>query len=536
MARDETPQERAEREEQERKNRLRCAGSAASADAHDIDSMTAHEPPRKKGNSILDVGEEAMNILMTNPPENPGRKAKGTEKVISQLDVLTGALERTITQLDNDPMKESSLDLIDEASEGEAAQFQNAISDMLSSVKALREFIHSEEFQQIADFFPDFAAWIDATNAQRTATDLLFYGDMILKSKPILPYFIKELQAMSESASPDKLSLADFMRSQTGDGRPAKPLFYETLERATKAAEADKANTGKVDLEIEPIRATLQKVENFFFPLDKVSSNLFNKLQPNNGNKLVAQFDTSRNGADEKALVCCIIDYDGLEELLPGIEKLLTPTHELLSIVIAGELESGNNITTVSRLYKLMGHEGRAGAKNLQALNDLLTVAAKTRLHIDNTHEIGVNKKYDRFVYDGPLIPFERVSGYVNGNWTDAAIHIFREPPLISFARRRGQVEKVPAKLLNVPINNTDTNIAIGIYLMRRICHMKKPHDKSGGKILLSTLYCKCQITDRKQMQRTPDKIRKYLDHYKDCEWIRDYKIDTAKGYITVKV
>ncbi len=535
MARDETPQERAEREEQERKNRLRCAGSAASADAHDIDSMTAHELPRKKGNSILDVGEEAMNILMTNPPENTSKKAKGTEKVISQLDVLTGALERTITQLDNDPMKESSLDLIDKASEGDAAQFQYAISDMLSNVKALREFIHSDEFQQIADFFPDFAAWIDATNSQRTVLDLLFYGDMILKSKPILPYFIKELQTLSDSASPDKLSLADFMRSQVVNGKPVKSLFHETLERAAKAAEADKANTGADGLEIEPIRATLQRVEDLFFPLDKVSSNLFNKLQPNKKNKLVAQFDTSPTKG-ENAFVCCVVDYEGLEKELPGIEKFLTPTHELLSIVIAGELACGNDITTVSRLYKLMGHEGRAGKKDLMALNDLLTVVGKTRLHIDNTREIGAYKDYDRFVYDGALIPFERVGAYISGKWTDAAIHIFREPPLISFARMRGQVALIPAEILNAPINSTDANIAIGMYLIRRICHMKNPHDKTGGKILLSTLYQKCQIPAGKPRQRALVKIRKYLDHYKNCGWIQDCKIDTAEGYITVTV
>ena len=129
--------------------------------------------------------------------------------------------------------------------------------------------------------------------------------------------------------------------------------------------------------------------------------------------------------------------------------------------------------------------------------------------------------------YDASLLPFERISAYINGQLTESAIHLFREPPLVSFARERNQITTISRQLLESPINKTDANLLLEDYLIERIGRMKNTKSNAPLKMLFKTIYEKCAITTAKQKQRAPEKIRRYLDHYKKCGWIKGYKEDT---------
>jgi hypothetical protein len=134
-----------------------------------------------------------------------------------------------------------------------------------------------------------------------------------------------------------------------------------------------------------------------------------------------------------------------------------------------------------------------------------------------------VNKGYPQFCYDGPLLPFARISAYLNGTLTESAVHLFREPPLVSFARERKQLSTVKLEVLESPVSKTDANLQIDDYLIERICHMKSPKSKTPRKILLSTLYGNCGISSPKQRSRAPEKIKRYLEHYKTTGFIAGY-------------
>ena len=43
--------------------------------------------------------------------------------------------------------------------------------------------------------------------------------------------------------------------------------------------------------------------------------------------------------------------------------------------------------------------------------------------------------------------------------------------------------------------------------------------------ILLDTIYQKCGIDSRMKKSRLPEKIERILNHYKELEWIKDFKI-----------
>ena len=58
---------------------------------------------------------------------------------------------------------------------------------------------------------------------------------------------------------------------------------------------------------------------------------------------------------------------------------------------------------------------------------------------------------------------------------------------------------------------------------------MKK--QQINKKMLYSTIYEKTGITTKMERNRAPEKIRRYLDHYKKCGFIKGYK-ETSDGVI----
>lgn len=168
---------------------------------------------------------------------------------------------------------------------------------------------------------------------------------------------------------------------------------------------------------------------------------------------------------------------------------------------------------------------GRPGTKDLTRINEAVTKMTTARIYFDNEKEAEAYK-YNRFKYDGSLLPLERGTAIVNGQLADAAIHIFREPPLISFAKQRRQITTVDVKLLQSPVSKTDANLLIEDYLLERISKEKKAKGKRC-RILFDTLYKHTGITTSKQKQRAPAKIKKYLGYYQTQNFISNYTIES---------
>lgn len=63
---------------------------------------------------------------------------------------------------------------------------------------------------------------------------------------------------------------------------------------------------------------------------------------------------------------------------------------------------------------------------------------------------------------------------------------------------------------------------------------MRNPKSKAPRKMLLATIYDRCSIKSRSQKSRAPEKIRRYLDHYKKCGWIAGYTMDDES--ITIQI
>lgn len=223
----------------------------------------------------------------------------------------------------------------------------------------------------------------------------------------------------------------------------------------------------------------------------------------------------------KNSIVFYSLDFDGLPEGVT-ITKILTPFDKRVYIATANLFRYGNEIISTTQIYKNMGNQGNPQKKDLQKINESLTKMLAAHIVIDNACEVeATNGGYDVFRYDGSLLPFERVTAYINGKMTESAIHIFREPPLMTFSVERKQVTKVTKQLLESPISKTDANLRIDDYLIERIAQIK--NGRAVPKMLYETIFANCNIKTAKQKQRAPQKIKEFLDHYKRCRWIAGY-------------
>jgi hypothetical protein len=295
---------------------------------------------------------------------------------------------------------------------------------------------------------------------------------------------------------------------------------------ASDATDSEKAEIIKKELP----RIIAQQAEALDYPLDKPNSKIWNLLTVTDPDgQITLNFDTSKKGSGKQALIYYSIDFSALESLPElNITKQLTPFDKRVYIIAAALYNAGNDVITATQIYKA-DHDKLPSDKDLKKINDSLTKMGAAHIYIDNKNEINVNKNYPKFKYDASLLPFERMSAYINGQLSEAAIHLLREPPLITFARERKQITTIDRQVLLAPVSKTDANLRIEDYLIERISHMKSPHSRAPRKLLFSTIFENCGITEKKQKQRAPEKIRRFLDYYIECELIKNYT-ETKEG------
>lgn len=271
-------------------------------------------------------------------------------------------------------------------------------------------------------------------------------------------------------------------------------------------------------------------------PLDKLNAWIWGRLTPEELEQI--SFDTAA-GKDKRkgkeALINFGIDFDALEAPGSGvtITKQLTPFDKRVYLAAASLFDAGNEIISTTQIYNTMGYRGKPSSEHTQRINESLSKMGTARVKIDNSNEAAQYKGYTVFKYDASLLPFERISAYINNQITEAAIHLFREPPLVTFAKDRKQITSIPKPLLETPVSKTETNLRFEDYLLQQISHMKN-NKRFSRSMLYSTIFNACQITTQKQKQRAPETIRRILNHYTDQRFITGY-IETKES-ITIKL
>ena len=287
-------------------------------------------------------------------------------------------------------------------------------------------------------------------------------------------------------------------------------LFY----KATIAARAAKKKTERV---------TIKHTDNVEYPLDKISGKAWNLLTEDTGGQLKLTFDMlpKKTSLDAKAIYS--INFEALGDNVK-ITKRLQPFDKRVYIAVSALFNAGNDIITATQVYYAMGNTGKPAAKHIKKIDDALSKMTGATITLDNAREASALKgKYPHFKYEGSLLPIEKITAIVNGQVTESAIHIFREPPLMTFAKERKQVTTIDVSLLQSPLNKTDANLLIDDYLIDRISKEKNRRNNKHCRILYETLYKNANITTTKQQPRAPEKIAKYLNHDRQQGFIKKF-------------
>lgn len=403
------------------------------------------------------------------------------------------------------------------------------VSDMLNELVKRSLSADEEETEKLADdFFKTatpyfenkfvysfFRAILSHFNNIGILEDAL--TDRGKEAKGLLPFILDELEATDIAEMGD--SLPDVLDAIDGRGDLSKNKWAPIIERAQFAKE--KANPAQKKAPV--LHVTTKPAESVNYPLDKPNSVIWNLLTTADPDgQLALDIVTSKSCSEQDAVIYYGINFDELEKGLT-ITKQLTPFDKRVYIAAAALFNAGNETVSIRQIYKSMGNIGEPPMRDIQKINDSLTKMSAARVYLDNIKEITEMKGYKHFKYDASLLPFERVSAYVNGQLTESAIHFFREPPLISFAKKRKQITTFPRKVLESPVNKTDANLMIDDYLLERIGRMKDDKGNTPRKMLYDTIFKQCQIKTAKQKQRAPEKIKRYLDFYKKVGHIKDY-------------
>lgn len=382
---------------------------------------------------------------------------------------------------------------------------QESLAPMLESIgEAVKGFLSSDIYKNIVDTMRYI---VDNNEAIK---------ERLEEWERLRPYLEEELEKPQYAGRTLDDLLANEYKDENGD-----ILEGSLLDQAIAAAKA-------AQIASKPQTTTIKRAELLEMPLDKVNATIWNLLEKDTGRQLA--FAMEKRGSNKEITLLYSIDFD--ETLREGIQitKKLLPFDKRVYIAVNALFNAGNNIITLTQIYYAMGYKGKPGTKDLQKIQASIIKMQGAQISVDNAQEAATYKKYGKFVYKGSLLPLEAAEHYsVNGALTDAAIHIFREPPLISFAKQRNQITTVEIKLLQSPINKTDNNLLIDDYLIERISRMKNSHGKSSNKILFNTIFDNARITAAKQKQRSKATIKRYLDHYKQCGFIKDYK-EAADG------
>ena len=267
--------------------------------------------------------------------------------------------------------------------------------------------------------------------------------------------------------------------------------------------------------------------EKYFLTTFKPIGILFRGDFPIGQEKKIGMTSEKDKRKGKLAYIVLMLNFDELGDGVK-ISRELTIYDQQVWNACANLMKCGYNIITPAQIYRWMGYKKQLNTRDNQRILDSINTIIHARVSIDNRQERELYKKYPEISINEPLLAAS-ICTAKSGKNEVTAIEILSMPKLFGIAEQRGQITAIPFEVMEIPvISKTDDNLQLLNYLVKRIVHMK--HDEhTSRKILLNAIYEKCNIKEKKQKQRLPEKLEKILSYYKSIEWIKDHNI-TEQG------
>ncbi|MDE6004946.1 MAG: hypothetical protein K2G88_06130 [Oscillospiraceae bacterium] len=279
----------------------------------------------------------------------------------------------------------------------------------------------------------------------------------------------------------------------------------------------------EADADKEKISVTAKKPEAVPFLLDKVSQNIFKNLEAG-----TYSMNVEKSGSNDSLNTIITLDFEELENNKALTFRPLTPFDKRVCVAIGALWHAGNEYITIQQIHRAMGGKGSPSMNQINAIDEAISKLMKTTIKIDNQEE-SESYNYPHFVYDSSLLPAEKIQELsINNRIAKYAIHLFREPPLLTFARKRKQITTYTLEQFTLPFARaTEDNLLLDDYFRNRIARMKRDKEKKkpyNNKMLYTTIYENCGIDTRKKRYDATTKFRKLLDHYQKTGIITGYQ------------
>ena len=286
-------------------------------------------------------------------------------------------------------------------------------------------------------------------------------------------------------------------------------IAYETLTGPADETAAEE----KQICRLPKIRTDTNDV---VYPIDKVNNLAWGLMSEKNP---TANFRTLPGCEDGTVTFC--LSFDDLKNV--SISRELTPFDKRLYIAVSSLYADSCGVMTLSQIHNKMGNKGRPSQTQIRRIQESLEKMMLTRISIDNTNEIENGGKFPehKASYIATLLPLERIRVEANGRITDNAVHVFREPPLITWARERKQVTTIPQSLLASPISQSDMNLALQDYLIYQISLASKTK-----RILYDTIFERVHADTRKRKDTTKKNLESLCNYYMQQKFLKSYELD----------
>ena len=232
-----------------------------------------------------------------------------------------------------------------------------------------------------------------------------------------------------------------------------------------------------------------------------------------------------KEGVKNHAAVVTKITFDHINEIMDYRPRFDAFDREVCFACIAEQL-AGNQITTIDSIYRTMTGSNdkkttpKMSAKIKTSLNKMI-FSKVTFDASDTCKKFGYNSK-EPMMYTGSLLPAEYLEN-VNINGKKATcIRFLRRSPMFDFAEiKNGQIISYDKKLLDVPINNSETIITIKNYIFRRLREINDHH--LTPTITFDDIFQKNGLTQLSKLQK--HRFREYIAI--SCKHWKKYKVFT---------
>lgn len=362
---------------------------------------------------------------------------------------------------------------------------------------------------------------------------------LLRKAEEIISDKWEEMARQNQLWQEEKKSLLPFLKIELKEAAKENPELKDItpedvirqVERSGFDPESQYTillNSTRERLKEAP-RVKPKKTETMPFPLDKINTKIWTVPKEAYIEDVLRTTDSRKD-----ATVYFSIDFSQMEDSISGIKRL-TPYDRRVYNAAASVYASGNEFATIAMIYRAMtGKDGKNISSNqTERIFNSLKKMQSAPITLSDIAKAGEDGNSVRFGYQGNLLYCEMMPAFFNDKLAETAIHFLKEPPLLSFSKKRGEITTIKNKLLESAMSITDDFIALDDYLIAEIAHMKHRKGKGRSKISYSSIFDKCGIESRKQQSRLKPKILQRLEEYKGHEWIKSYSVDADGVSIT---